>query len=72
MQNKKKDPKHYELLPKKPMTVSSDGTTVLVGGQVFKRTVLDSVATPKKAEEDLEKAFEELDQMRTQEEGSDE
>ena len=67
MQNRKKDPKHYEPLAEKPMAVSKDGATVSVGGQVFRRVVLPSVATPKKAEEDLEKAFEELDQLRTQE-----
>lgn len=67
MQNKKKDPKHYEPLAHKPMAVSKDGTTLSVGGQVFKRVVLPSVATPKKAEDDLEQAFEEMDALRTQE-----
>ncbi len=72
MQNKKKEIKHYEPLAHKPMAVSEDGSTLSVGGQVFRRTVLPSVATPKKAEEDLEKAFEELDQMRTSEAEADE
>lgn len=67
MQKKKKEVKHYDLLGEKPMAVSNDGSTVSVGGQVFKRVVLPSVATPKKAEEDLEQAFEDMDQMRTQE-----
>lgn len=49
------------------MAVSKDGTTLSVGGQVFKRVVLPSVATPKKAEDDLEQAFEEMDALRTQE-----
>ena len=48
--------------------VSPDGTYVTMDdGTRFKRTVIPSVASPKKAEEDLEKAFEEMDQMRTQE-----
>ena len=67
MQNKKKDPKHYEPLAHKPMAVSKDGTTLSVGGQVFKRVVLPSVAAPKKVEEDLETAFKEMDEIRTQE-----
>lgn len=67
MQNKKKAPKHYEPLAEKPMAVSEDGTTVSVGGQVFKHVVLPSVASPKKEEEDLEQAFKELDAIRTQE-----
>jgi len=67
MQNKKKDPKHYEPLAEKPMAVSKDGSTVSVGGQVFKRVVLPSVAAPMKIEEDLEVAFKEIDEMRTQE-----
>jgi len=71
MQNKKKDPKHYEPLCEKPMAVSKDGTTLSVGGQLFKRVVLPSVVAPKKVEEDLEVAFKEIDEMRTSEVGSD-
>lgn len=67
MQNKKKDPKHYEPLAEKPMAISKDGSTLSVGGQVFKRVVLPSVAAPKKIEEDLEAAFKEMDEVRTQE-----
>ena len=48
--------------------VSPDGTYVtMADGTRFRRTVIPSVASPKKAEEDLEKAFEEMDQMRTSE-----
>ena len=49
------------------MSISKDGTKVSIGGQTFVRTVLPSATTPKKTEQDLETAFEELDQMRTQE-----
>ncbi len=72
MQKKKKEVKHYELLGEKPMAVSNDGSTVSVGGKVFKRVVLPSVATPKKVEEDLEEEFKEMEQMRTSESGQDE
>jgi len=71
MKNKKKDPKHYQPLAEKPMAVSKDGTTVSVGGQVFKRVVLPSVAAPKKTEEDLEEAIRSMDEMRVSEIGSD-
>ena len=67
MKNKKKETKNYEPLSHKPMAVSEDGSTLSVVGQVFKRVVLPSVATPKKAEDDLEQAFEEMDALRTQE-----
>jgi len=67
MQKKKQEVKHYELLGEKPMTVSNDGSTVSVGGKVFKRVVLPSVAAPKKTEEDLETALKEMDEPRTQE-----
>ncbi len=67
MQKKKKEVKHYELLGEKPMSVSNDGSTVSVGGKVFKRVVLPSVAAPKKTEEDLETALTEMDEPRTQE-----
>lgn len=59
--------KHYDLLTEAPTAVSEDGATLLVGGQVFKRVVLPSVAAPKKIEEDLETAFVEIDEVRTQE-----
>ena len=48
--------------------VSPDGSFVTMDdGTRFIRTVLPSVATPKKVEEDLEDAFKEMDQMRTSE-----
>ena len=49
MQKKKKQVKHYEPLKDVPMSVSKDGTKVLIGGQAFVRTVLPSVAVPKAA-----------------------
>ena len=67
MQKKKKEVKHYELLGEKPMSVSDDGSTVSIGGQVFKRVVLPSVATSVKTEDDLEDALTEMDIPRTQE-----
>ena len=48
--------------------VSPDGSYVTMDdGTRFCRTVIPSVASPKKAEEDLEQAFEEMDAIRTQE-----
>jgi len=67
MQKKKKEVKHYDLLAEAPTAISKDGATLSVGGQVFKRVVLPSVAAPKKIEEDLETAFKEMDEPRTQE-----
>ena len=66
MLKKKTEVKHYDLLGEKPMAVSNDGTTFSVGGKVFKRVVLPSVAAPKKTEEDLETALKEMDEQRTQ------
>ena len=67
MQKKKKEEKHYELLGEKPMSVSDDGSTVSIGGQVFRRVLLPSVATSVKTEDDLEDALTEMDIPRTQE-----
>ncbi len=71
MQKKKKEVKHYDLLNEAPTAVSKDGSTVSVGGQVFRRTVLPSVAV-KRSEEikeqmQLDEALADLDQPRTQE-----
>ena len=53
--------------------VSPDGSFVTMDdGTRFRRTVLPSVATPKKVEEDLEEAFKEMEQMRTSESELDE
>jgi len=71
MQKKKKEVKHYDLLGEPPTSVSKDGKTVSVGTQVFKRTVLPSVAVKHSAdlkeEAQFDEALAELDQMRTQE-----
>ena len=50
----KKEAKLFKPLPDAPMRVSPDGSSVQIGSQRFKRTVLPSVATAKLPEPELD------------------
>jgi len=72
--NKKpKEVKYYtEGYATEGQRVSGDGSAVIMNnGRRFKRVVLPSVAEKTKDEVQLEEAFEEMDEMRTKEQGSD-
>ena len=51
--------------------VSADGSHVSIGGVTFKRTVLPSVASPKKEDEQLNDELETIDESTLREESSD-
>ena len=51
--------------------VSSDGSHVSIGGATFKRTILPSVASPKKEDAQLNDELESIDESAIREEASD-
>ena len=51
--------------------VSPDGSHVSIGGATFKRTVLPSVASPKKEDAQLNDELESIDESAIREEASD-
>jgi hypothetical protein len=48
-------------------TLSTDGETIMIGGNAFKRVVLKSSATPSKETVELAEALDEMDMPRTNE-----
>jgi len=71
MPKKETETKHKKTF-NSTQRVSADGLFIMMDdGTRFKRTVLPSVAAPKKVEVDLEEAFKEMDQMGVSEAGSD-
>lgn len=59
---KQKQSKEYKPTEGK-QTVSADGKTIRIGGSVFSRTVLPSVAKPSSEVMELEESFEAIDRL---------